>query len=50
MAAQENALNDPIIICEDLHKWFDDFHVLKGITTSFQKGERGGNMRSFRFR
>ena len=24
-----------------LHKWFDDFHVLKGITTSFQTGEKG---------
>ncbi len=31
---------DPIIVCEDVHKWFDDFHVLKGITTSFRKGER----------
>ena len=40
MANLENASNDPIITCEDVHKWFDDFHVLKGITTSFQKGER----------
>ncbi len=40
MANIENALNDPIIVCEDVHKWFDDFHVLKGVTTSFQKGER----------
>ena len=40
MANLENTSNDPIIMCEDLHKWFDDFHVLKGITTSFQKGER----------
>ncbi|MYA68979.1 amino acid ABC transporter ATP-binding protein [Candidatus Poribacteria bacterium] len=40
MAAQENALNDPIIMCKDVHKWFDDFHDLKGITTSFQTGER----------
>lgn len=31
---------NPIILCEDVHKWFDDFHVLKGITTSFQKGEK----------
>ena len=36
----ENGTNEPIIICEDIHKWYDDFHVLKGITTSFQKGER----------
>ena len=40
MATLENATNDPIIVCEDVHKWFDDFHVLKGVTTSFQKGER----------
>ena len=40
MATLENPTNDPIIVCEDVHKWFDDFHVLKGVTTSFQKGER----------
>ena len=40
MATLENATNDPIIVCEDVHKWFDDFHVLKGVTTSFRKGER----------
>ena len=40
MANHENTLDDPIIMCEDVHKWFDDFHVLKGITTAFQKGER----------
>jgi len=33
-------MNDPIIMCEDVHKWFDDFHVLKGVNTSFQKGEK----------
>lgn len=36
----ENAATDPIIVCEDVHKWFDEFHVLRGITTSFQKGEK----------
>ena len=40
MDNQENVTNDPIIVCEDIHKWFDDFHVLKGITTSFQTGEK----------
>ena len=40
MENQENVANDPIIVCEDIHKWFDDFHVLKGITTSFQTGEK----------
>ncbi|MCE2393214.1 amino acid ABC transporter ATP-binding protein [Candidatus Poribacteria bacterium] len=29
-----------MIVCEDVHKWFDDFHVLKGITTAFKKGEK----------
>ena len=28
-----------IIICRDVHKWFDDFHVLKGISLSIKKGE-----------
>ena len=40
MADLENTLDDSIIVCEDVHKWFDDFHVLKGITTAFKKGEK----------
>ncbi|MEO8356962.1 MAG: amino acid ABC transporter ATP-binding protein [Chloroflexota bacterium] len=28
-----------IIICRDVHKWFGDFHVLKGINLSVGKGE-----------
>ncbi len=40
MESFENAMQDPIIVCEGVHKWFDEFHVLKGVTTSFQKGER----------
>lgn len=36
----ENAPDDSIIICEDVHKWFDDFHVLRGVTTKFKKGEK----------
>ncbi len=40
MADLENTLDDSIIICKDVHKWFDDFHVLKGITTAFKKGEK----------
>ena len=40
MADLENTPDDSIIICEDVHKWFDDFHVLKGITTAFKKGEK----------
>ena len=28
-----------IIICRDVHKWFDSFHVLKGINLTVGKGE-----------
>ncbi len=28
-----------IIICRDVHKWFDQFHVLKGINLTIEKGE-----------
>ena len=40
MADHENTPDDSIIVCDDVHKWFDDFHVLKGITTAFKKGEK----------
>ncbi|MFS8779771.1 amino acid ABC transporter ATP-binding protein [Synechococcus sp. R55.6] len=28
-----------MIQCEDVHKWYGDFHVLKGITTRIRRGE-----------
>jgi general L-amino acid transport system ATP-binding protein len=31
--------NEPIIVCENVHKWFDDFHVLKGVSMQVQHGE-----------
>lgn len=31
---------DDIIICRDVHKWFGDLHVLRGITTTVKKGEK----------
>jgi general L-amino acid transport system ATP-binding protein len=31
--------HEEIIICRDVHKWFDQFHVLKGISLTVQKGE-----------
>jgi len=31
--------NDPIILCQGVHKWFDDFHVLKGIDMQVKQGE-----------
>ncbi len=30
---------EEIIICRDVHKWFGDFHVLRGVTTTVRKGE-----------
>jgi general L-amino acid transport system ATP-binding protein len=30
----------PMIEIQDLHKWFDDFHVLKGIDLTVARGER----------
>jgi len=30
---------DNIIICRDVEKWFDDFHVLRGISITLKKGE-----------
>jgi general L-amino acid transport system ATP-binding protein len=32
-------VGDDIIICRDVEKWFDDFHVLRGVTISIKKGE-----------
>jgi len=32
-------LSDPIIICRDVHKWFGEFHALKGINMEVEKGE-----------
>ncbi|MGH2537064.1 MAG: amino acid ABC transporter ATP-binding protein [Candidatus Promineifilaceae bacterium] len=31
--------HDEIIICRDVHKWFDDFHVLRGIDLVVKTGE-----------
>jgi general L-amino acid transport system ATP-binding protein len=32
-------VGDDIIVCRDVEKWFDDFHVLRGITITLKKGE-----------
>lgn len=34
-----NATKKPIIICNEVHKWFGDFHVLRGISMDVQQGE-----------
>ncbi len=30
---------DDIIICRDVHKWFGNFHALRGVTTSVRRGQ-----------
>ena len=32
-------MSDPIIICRDVHKWFGQFHALRGINMEVDKGE-----------
>ena len=39
MPGQEPDSPEDIIICRDVHKWFDDFHVLRGINVTVTKGE-----------
>ena len=31
--------SEDIIVCRDVHKWYGDFHVLRGITTTIKKRE-----------
>ena len=30
---------EDIILCRDVHKWFGNFHALRGVTTAVKKGE-----------
>ena len=30
---------DDIIVCRDVHKWFGNFHALRGISTTVKRGE-----------
>jgi len=39
MKAQPKPTSDEIITCREVHKWFDDFHVLRGVTMSVERGE-----------
>jgi general L-amino acid transport system ATP-binding protein len=39
MTSQEIDAAEDIIVCQDVHKWFGDFHVLRGVTTTVKKGE-----------
>ena len=38
---QEERSNDgPMIVARDVHKWFGNFHVLRGVTTSVDRGAK----------
>ncbi len=37
--SEETKTNDFIITCRDVHKWYGDFHALKGIDMDVRKGE-----------
>ena len=39
MTSKKLVTAEEIIICRDVHKWFGDFHVLRGVTTTVKKGE-----------
>ena len=39
MIADTAAATDNIIVCNDVHKWFGNFHALRGITTTVKRGE-----------
>jgi len=32
-------MSEPIIICNDVHKWYGDYHALRGINMEVQQGE-----------
>ena len=40
MNSELNQATEDIIICNDVHKWYGAFHVLKGVTTSVKRGEK----------
>jgi general L-amino acid transport system ATP-binding protein len=39
MAETKQNGNEPIIIARDVHKWFGDFHALRGISMTVNAGE-----------
>ena len=39
MTAQLKSTSEEIITCHEVHKWFDDFHVLRGVNMSVKRGE-----------
>ena len=39
MSQNTDTTHDPIIVCRDVHKWYGQFHVLRGINMEVGKGE-----------
>jgi general L-amino acid transport system ATP-binding protein len=39
MTHEQADAGDAIIVCRDVHKWFGEFHALRGITISISRGE-----------
>ena len=39
MATEITQPTDNIIVCNDVHKWFGNYHALRGITTTVKRGE-----------
>ena len=39
VANEQSTETEDIIICRDVHKWFGNFHVLRGITTTIKRGD-----------
>jgi len=39
MSDEKLETGDDIIICRDVHKWFGDFHVLRGVNLTVKRGE-----------
>jgi len=39
VAAEQTPEQDDIIVARDVHKWFGDFHALRGVTTTIGRGE-----------
>jgi len=39
MQGTTSVSSDEIIICRDVHKWYDDFHALRGVSMTVRKGE-----------
>ncbi len=39
MSANAQSTADPIIVCRDVHKWYGNYHALRGINMDVRRGE-----------